>query len=68
MTRPRIAYALAWAAFKDGVALVSTAVRFVAVEPTLCRVRGHKARALFTADQDLVAVLCVRCGTSIQGG
>lgn len=63
--RPHIAYALAWAAFKDGVALVVTAVRFVAVEPSLCRLRGHRPRALYDGEQTVVAVLCVRCGTTI---
>lgn len=64
-TRPPLAYALAWAAFKDGVALVVTAVRYVAVEPSLCRLRGHQPRALFTQDGARVAILCVRCGTTI---
>lgn len=66
MARTHLAYALAWATFKDGVALVSTAVRFVVVEPSLCRLRGHKPRALYDGEQSVVAVLCVRCGTSIE--
>lgn len=62
--RTHLAYALAWASIRDGVALVVTGVRFVAVEPALCRVRGHKPRALFTQDGARVTVLCVRCGTT----
>lgn len=65
MARTPLAYALAWAAFKDGVTLVATAVRYVAVEPSLCRVRGHKPRALYQQNGHLVTVLCVRCGTTI---
>lgn len=67
MTRTRLAYALAWAAIRDGAALVVTGVRFIAVEPALCRIRGHQPRALYDAHQTVVAVLCVRCGTTIPG-
>lgn len=65
MARRHLAVALPVAAVWDAVALVSTVVRFMAVDPSLCAVRGHRDRVVACPEP---VTFCLRCGRERRGG
>lgn len=58
--REHIVVGVTRAAFTDAVAVGATVVRYVAVDPLLCRLRGHKPVTLATPEP---LTLCLRCGS-----
>jgi hypothetical protein len=57
----RLTVALSWAAIRDGVALGAAVVRFVALDPVLCRLRGHSWHVWASGHH--VLKVCDTCGT-----
>lgn len=63
MTRRRpLAVAVAWATFKDAVAVGATVVQFVVLNPSRCALWGH-AWHVWASGHAVVGV-CDRCGTT----